>query len=83
LLLYKVQPIYPDDAKQNHVQGTVVLNAVITKDGRISALHPMSGPKELTAAAVEAVQQWRYKPYMLQGEPVEVQTQITVNFQLR
>jgi len=83
LLLHKVQPIYPLEAMRNHVQGTVLLRAVIDKNGRISSLEPISGPKELTPAAIGAVEQWRYKPYLLQGEPVEVETQITVNFQLR
>ncbi len=83
LLLHKVQPIYPDDARRNRVQGTVLLQAVIDKNGRISDLEVISGPKELTAAAIGAVQQWRYRPYLLQGEAVQVQTQIVVNFQLR
>ena len=83
LLLHKVQPIYPYEAMRNHVEGTVLLRAVIDKDGRISSLEPISGPKELTAAAIGAVEQWRYRPYLLQGEPVAVETQITVNFQLR
>jgi TonB family protein len=83
LLLHKVQPIYPYEAMRNHVQGTVLLRAVIDKNGRISSLQPISGPKELTAAAIGAVEQWRYRPYLLEGEPVEVETQITVNFQLR
>ena len=83
LLLHKVQPIYPYEAMRNHVEGTVLLRAVIDKNGRISSLEPISGPKELTTAAIGAVEQWRYRPYLLQGEPVEVETQITVNFQLR
>jgi protein TonB len=56
---------------------------VIGKDGRIHELTPISGPKELVGAAIGAVQQWRYKPYMLNNEPVEVETQVVVNFQLR
>ena len=83
LLVHKVQPVYPESARQNHVQGTVIMRAVITKDGRVAELRPVSGPKELIPAAVGAVQQWRYKPYLLAGQPVEVSTQITVNFQLR
>lgn len=82
LLLHKVQPIYPEDARRNRVQGQVVLQAEIDTDGRISDLQVISGSKELTAAAVGAVQQWRYRPYLLQGEPVKVDTQIVVNFQL-
>lgn len=82
LLIHKVQPIYPESARRNHVQGTVILRAVITKDGRISELTPISGPKELIPAAVGAVQQWRYKPYRLADRPVEVLTQVVVNFTL-
>jgi TonB family protein len=83
LLIHKVQPVYPETARRNYVQGTVLLHAVIGKDGRILELTPISGPKELLAAAMGAVQQWRYKPYTLDNNPVEVQTQITVNFQLK
>jgi protein TonB len=82
LLLHRVQPIYPDVARRNHIQGTVVLQAVINKNGRISNLKAISGPQELTAAAIGAVEQWRYRPYLLQGEPIEVQTEIKVNFEL-
>jgi protein TonB len=60
------------------------LQAIIGKDGRVKDLKPISGPStELEAAAVGAVQQWRYRPYLLQGEPVEVETLIKVNFQLK
>ena len=83
LLVHKVTPVYPAAARQDHVQGAVLLRAVIGKDGRIHELTPISGPKELVGAAVGAVQQWRYKPYMLNDEPVEVETQVVVNFQLR
>jgi TonB family protein len=83
LLLHKVQPIYPLDARRNRVQGVVVLEAVIDTVGRIYRLQVISGPKELISSAVGAVEQWRYRPYLLEGEPVEVQTQIVVNFELR
>ena len=79
-LIHKIAPVYPAIAKQNHIEGTVLLNAVIGKDGRITSLTPISGPKELIPAAIGAVQQWRYKPFMLKGELVEINTQITVNF---
>jgi TonB family protein len=82
LLLHKIAPVYPPEAKRQHVQGTVVLRAVIGKDGRLVDLEAVSGPPQLVEAAVGAVQQWRYKPYTLAGEPVEIQTMITVNFQL-
>jgi TonB family protein len=83
MVLYKVQPVYPPDARWRRIQGTVILAAVIGKDGKIKDLRTLSGPKELIDAAIGAVQQWRYRPYVLLGNPVEVDTQITVNFQLR
>jgi len=82
LLVYKVQPAYPFDARQARIQGVVVLKAIISKEGRIKDLQLIAGPKELAEAAIGAVQQWRYRPYLLMGNPVEVETQIQVNFQL-
>jgi TonB family protein len=82
LLIHTVQPIYPPGARQAHIEGVVVLQAKITKEGRIADLRLISGPKELAEAAIGAVQQWRYRPYMLKGEPVEVETQMQVNFTL-
>jgi TonB family protein len=83
LLIHKVAPVYPESARMNRVQGTVVLQAQIDKDGRIAELKAISGPKELFPAAVGAVQQWRYRPYLLNGQPVAVATQVVVNFMLR
>jgi periplasmic protein TonB len=82
LVLHKVQPAYPPLARTARVQGSVVLAAVIGKDGAIQNLHVISGHPLLTQAALDAVRQWRYKPYILNGEPVEVDTQVTVNFTL-
>ena len=82
LLIYKVQPIYPELARQARVQGTVVLQAVIDKDGSIKDLTVTSGHPMLIQAALDAVKQWRYKPYYLNGEPVLVGTTINVNFEL-
>ena len=82
LLIHKVQPNYPPLARQARIQGSVVLQAVISKDGAIENLRLVSGHPMLAPAAIDAVKQWRYKPYILNGEPVEVETQITVNFTL-
>src|SRR5271166_5139067 len=82
LLIHKVQPTYPPLARQARIQGTVVLQALIGKDGAIQNLHVVSGHPMLTASALEAVKQWKYKPYYLNGEPVEVSTTINVNFTL-
>ena len=82
LLVHQVKPNYPPLARQARIQGQVVLQALIAKDGTIQNLHLVSGHPMLAPAAIEAVKQWRYKPYFLNGEPVEVETQITVNFTL-
>jgi protein TonB len=83
LLTHQVAPVYPEVARANRVSGKVVLQAIIGKNGRLTKLYVVSGPPELREAAIGAVQQWRYKPYYLKGQPVEVETQITVNFALR
>jgi protein TonB len=82
LLLKRVQPNYPRQALQMHLQGAVELQAVIGKNGVISSVKILRGEPILARAAAEAVLQWRYKPYLLDGEPVDIQTQITVNFKL-
>jgi len=82
LLIRKVQPNYPPLARQARIQGAVQLQAEISKEGTIENLRLISGHPMLAPAAIEAVKQWRYKPYILNGEPVEVETQITVNFTL-
>lgn len=82
MLLQKVLPVYPAAARRQGVQGQVVLKAVIGKDGTIAELRPLQGPQELTAAAMDAVQHWRFRPYQLKGKPVEVETDIRLNFQL-
>lgn len=81
-LIYKVQPIYPPLARAARVQGTVMLRAVISRRGTIENLQVISGHPMLVGAALEAVQKWRYRPYILNGDPVEVETQVTVNFSL-
>jgi protein TonB len=79
-LIDRVQPEYPATAKWIHFSGAVQLRAVIGTDGRVRHLTVVSGNPILAQAAVAAVQQWRYEPTRLNGEPVEVETQITVNF---
>jgi periplasmic protein TonB len=82
LLVKRVQPNYPPLARQARIQGTVLLQAEISKDGTIENLRLISGHPMLAPAAIEAVKQWRYRPYMLNGEPVAVETQVQVNFTL-
>jgi protein TonB len=81
-LIRRVQPVYPPLARSARIQGSVVLAAVISKAGAIENLRVLSGHPMLAPAAKEAVSQWRYRPYILNSEPIEVQTEITVNFVL-
>lgn len=82
MLLTQVQPVYPAEAKVKGVSGTVVLRAVVGRDGTVENLSVITGPEELRGAAVDAVSQWMYKPFRLNGEPVEVETTVVVNFGL-
>jgi protein TonB len=81
-LIRRVQPEYPALAKQARIQGTVVLRAVINREGTIQDLQVVSGHPLLVQAAINAVRQWRYRPFYLNDQPVEVETQVTVNFTL-
>jgi TonB family protein len=83
LLIKRVQPDYPNKAIQNGVQGQVVMTALISKTGNVEDLTLVSGHPLLVPAASKAVKKWKYKPYQVQGNPVEVKTTILVNFQLR
>lgn len=82
LLVSKVVPVYPPVARQARVQGEVVLDANIASNGTVESLKAISGHPLLIPAAIDAVKQWRYKPYMQNGAPVAVNTEIIVNFTL-
>jgi len=82
MLLRQIKPQYPPLARQARIQGTVVLQALIGKDGTIENPRVASGHPMLTQAAIEAVKQWLYQPYYLNNQPVEVDTEIRVNFTL-
>jgi protein TonB len=82
LLIHRVEPTYPTLARAARVQGDVVLTAIIDTNGEIKNLQLISGHPMLVPAAIAAVKQWRYKPYLLNGQPVEVETTITVIFSL-
>jgi protein TonB len=82
-LIHEVRPVYPRFAQQTRVQGVVVLEAVIARDGSVKSLRVISGHPLLNQAAVDAVQQWLYRPTLLNGDPVEVATTIIVTFTLR
>jgi protein TonB len=82
-LIHKVEPQYPPIARQLHVEGMVIVKAFISRDGVITRAVAETGPPLLVQAALDAVRQWRYRPYYLNHEPIEVETEITVNFVLQ
>lgn len=82
LVVKKVPPVYPPAARKAHIQGEVILRATVGKKGNVENLQVVSGPSELSPAAIDAVKQWRYRPYVKNGQAVEVQTDISVNFTL-
>jgi TonB family protein len=82
LLTKKVQPVYPKNALAMRVEGVVELMATISKTGDITHVKVLNGDAQLAKAATEAVKQWKYKPYLLNGEPVDIQTQVTITFKL-
>jgi TonB family protein len=82
LLVTKVPPQYPPDARDQRIQGLVVMKVSIDKEGNVTNIQLISGHPLLAPAAIEAVKQWKYRPYQLNGTPVEVETQVTVNFTL-
>jgi TonB family protein len=81
-IVSKVQPSYPPDARQDHVEGTVTLRIVIGTDRAIQDVSLISGHPALVQSALDAVKQWRYQPTLLNGKPVEVLTQVNINFSL-
>jgi periplasmic protein TonB len=82
MLITPIRPVYPAIAKAARVEGTVIVEAVISRTGTIESLHVVTGPQMLQGAAMDAIRQARYQPYRLNGEPTEVQTTITVNFKM-
>jgi periplasmic protein TonB len=81
-LVKKAMPVYPEKARKNHVQGAVLLQFVVDKSGNVTDLQVVKGDQLLSPPAVEAVKQWQYKPYLLNGEAVEFETQATITFSL-
>ena len=81
-LIHRIEPQYPTQAREQHIQGPVVLSAVVNKDGSVEVLKVVSGDPQLVSAAADAVRHWRFRPYRPHGEPVEFETQIKVNFAL-
>lgn len=83
MIISKITPVYPPIARAARVEGVVVLKAVIDRNGNIQNLGVVSGPTLLVSAAIDAVRQWRYRPYLLNGKPVEVETTVQVIFQIQ
>ncbi len=81
-LLRRVNPEYPSEAKARNIQGLVMLDAQVLNDGSVGNIDVVKGDPLLTEAAVHAVRQWKYQPYLVDGRPVESQTRITINFAL-
>jgi TonB family protein len=81
-LTQRVEPEYPEPAREQHIQGPVVLEVLVGKDGAVEKLTTISGDPQLASAATDAVRQWRFKPFYRSGSPEEFQTQITVSFRL-
>jgi len=82
LITYRTMPAYPHAAERQGIQGTVLLDTVVGKDGRVLEVHPASGPPELANAAIDAVKNWRFSPFTLDGDAVEVETTIGVEFRI-
>jgi protein TonB len=82
LLIHKVEVKYPGVARAARISGTVILQANISRNGEISDIRPLCGPKILQEACIKAVKKWKYRPYLLNGEPVELETMITSVFKL-
>ncbi|QNI38365.1 energy transducer TonB [Edaphobacter sp. 4G125] len=81
-VIYQKKPVYPPEAKAAHIEGAVVMKAIISKEGTVQDLQVVSGPKELRAASIDAVKEWKYKPYRLNGDLRDVETTITVNYSI-
>jgi len=82
LLQTRVEPKYPQEAKDAHIQGNVILNVIISTTGEVEVARLVTGDPLLAPAAIEAVKQWKYKPFLLNREPIEVDTQVEVQFRL-
>ena len=81
-LLHRVEPEYPEEARQQQVQGAVVLEVHIAADGTVQDVQVVSGPEQLAAPSISAVKQWRFKPRVVNGRRAEMQTTVTLNFKL-
>ena len=81
-IIHEVAPEYPEAARRAGVQGTVVLDAIVSAEGAVTQVQVVSGPEALSVAAIDAVRWWRYEPYVVNGQPAMVETTLSINFQL-
>jgi periplasmic protein TonB len=81
-IVHEVAPEYPEAARLEGVQGTVVLDAIVSAEGAVTEVQVVSGPEALSLAAIDAVRWWRYEPYILNGQPAMVETTVSINFRL-
>jgi TonB family protein len=82
MLIHQVNPVYPREARKNHSQGDVILQVIIDDQGNVLKLKPLQGEPVLADAAIDAVKQWKFRPYLLNGEPMKVEAQITIGFHM-
>lgn len=82
MIASKVQPHYPDDAKAKHISGVVHLEAIINTEGSVESLKAIDGTEALRQAAIDCVQQWKFRPYLLNGKPIQVRTVIPIFFMI-
>jgi outer membrane biosynthesis protein TonB len=80
LLVHRVEPVYPPDARKQNVQGIIALDIVVGRDGSVIAMHPLNGPDVLAAAAMDALRWWKFEPYRMNGESVVVESRVAVEF---
>jgi protein TonB len=80
LLVHKVEPIYPAEARQRNLEGIIALDIVVGRDGSVVGMHALNGPELLARSAMDALRWWKFEPYRVNGEPVAVQTTVAVEF---
>jgi len=80
LLVHRVEPVYPPDARTQNLQGIIALDITVGRDGSVIAMHPLNGPDLLAQAAMDALRWWKFEPYRMNGEPVVVESRVAVEF---
>jgi protein TonB len=80
LLVHRVEPVYPAEARQSKLEGTIALHIVVGRDGSVVSMHALNGPEVLARAAMDALRWWKFEPYRLNGEPAVVETTVAVEF---